>query len=74
VAKARVEPGDAGLCMRATQVGGDDEGPVEPGAEALRQHVVGLPGGERGLVVAGVAERQAHRESRQRQHHQNRQR
>ena len=74
LAKPCAEPGDPGLRVRAAQVGGDNERAVEPGAEALSQQVVGLPGSERGRVVAGVAERQAHREQRHRQHDQHGQR
>ena len=66
MAKACLEGAENLRRVRSTEVGGDDEGPVEPGAETLGQQVVGLASGERSRVVACVTERQTHREQRER--------
>ena len=49
------------------QLDGEEERPVEPGAEALGQQVVGLAGLGAGRVVAGVDEAEPQRQHRQRQ-------
>ena len=53
----------------AVHAGHDDERPVEPGTEPLRQQVVRLPGGQGGWVVARVGEGQPHAEEREGERH-----
>ena len=57
----RVPSGHPGV---GGHIGGDDQRAVEPGPEPARQQVVSLAGGVSRRVVAGVGERQPHREQR----------
>ena len=54
------------------ELGREHERTVEPGAESVGHEVVGAPRRVGGGIAAGVGEREAHREQRDRQHGQDR--